>query len=293
MGMTWMYCGQLGFQRIIHACMVGGLLVFAFSAFSQGTNSSWRSTELRRFKAPEAAQGVAVDDEFFYAIANREIGKYRKDDGTRVAGWKGREEGPFVHLNAGVVRDGRLYAAHSNYPHVPMVSSIEMWDVQTLTHVGSQKLGETDGSLTWLDYRKGRWHAGFAHYAKGGGIPGRGPEHTKVVQYEQHWKVAAEWTFPKELVKLFTPNSCSCAGYGPDGFLYATGHDAKELYVLEMPQSGSVLRWVGTVPVKFEGQGFAWDPANPDILYGISRGKREVVVVRVVRGVRDKEAAGS
>ena len=44
---------------------------------------NWRHEELRRFKAAEANQGVAVDAEFFYAIDNHAIGKYRKDTGAR------------------------------------------------------------------------------------------------------------------------------------------------------------------------------------------------------------------
>jgi hypothetical protein len=43
---------------------------------------------LKRFKADEAHQGVAVDAEHFYAITNAAIGKYRKDTGERVGGWK-------------------------------------------------------------------------------------------------------------------------------------------------------------------------------------------------------------
>ena len=39
---------------------------------------NWRHEELRRFKAAEANQGVAV-----YAIDNHALGKYRKDTGAR------------------------------------------------------------------------------------------------------------------------------------------------------------------------------------------------------------------
>lgn len=261
---------------------MGALLFIATSLLAQETNSAWRSKELAHFKAPEAKQGVAVDKDCFYAIGNREIAKYRKQDGSKVAQWKDSEGGRFIHLNAGVVKDGKLYAAHSNFPGIPMVSSVEVWDVKGLKHVDSHPLGETDGSLTWVNYHAGAWYAGFAHYGKKGGMPGRGPERTRVVQLDPHWHIVKEWTFPKELTDRFAPNSCSCAGFGPGGFLYATGHDAQELYVLRLPQSGAVLLWTATVPVGFEGQGFAWDPADEGLLYGISRKTREVVATRIV-----------
>jgi hypothetical protein len=143
-------------------------------------------------------------------------------------------------------------------------------------------LGETDGSLTWVDSLEGKWYGGFAHYAKKGGMPGRGPERTKVAQFDGQWRLLKEWTFPKKLVERFAPNSCSCGGFGPKGFLYATGHDARELYVLQIPQAGSVLEWIATVPVSFEGQGFAWDPANEGIIYGICRKTQEVVAIRIL-----------
>ncbi len=42
---------------------------------------------LRSYAAPEADQGVAVDRDFFYAIDNRLIVKYRRDTGAAVARW--------------------------------------------------------------------------------------------------------------------------------------------------------------------------------------------------------------
>jgi len=261
---------------------IGAILLVAASLIAQETNAAWRSKQLTRFKAPEANQGVAVDEEFFYAIGNREIAKYRKKNGLKAAHWRDREDGRFIHLNAGVVKDGKLYAAHSNFPKIPMVSSVEVWDVKGLKHIDSHSLGETDGSLAWVDYHEGAWYAGFAHYAKGGGMSGRGPERTKVVRLDRRWRIVKEWTFPKELTDRFTPNSCSCAGFGPGGFLYATGHDAKELYVLEIPESRAVLLWTATVPVGFGGQGFAWDLTDAGIIYGISRKTREVLALRIL-----------
>jgi hypothetical protein len=87
---------------------------------------------LARFHAPEARQGVAVDERFYYVIGNRVIGKYDRKSHQRLAVWEGPEGGPIEHLNSGVVVDGRLYCAHSNYPGIPMTSSVEIWDTETL-----------------------------------------------------------------------------------------------------------------------------------------------------------------
>ena len=66
------------------------------------------------FDAAEARQGVAVDRNYFYAINNREIGKYDKKTGELVDRWQGPKNGPIIHLDSGMVGNGKLYAAHSN-----------------------------------------------------------------------------------------------------------------------------------------------------------------------------------
>ena len=115
----------------------------------------WRYEETGRIKAPEARQGVAADAEFLYPIGNHYVGKYRKDTGEQVAHWECPEDEPLRHVNAGIVFNGELYGAHSNYPDVPHRSSVEVWDTATLTHKRSISLGETDGSLTWVVRRNG------------------------------------------------------------------------------------------------------------------------------------------
>jgi hypothetical protein len=40
-----------------------------------------------------------------------------------------------------------------------------------------------------------------------------------------------------------------------------------------------ILRAIYTLPIT--GQGFAWDPSQPGVLFGIDRPKRQVVVIRV------------
>ena len=73
-----------------------------------------KTVAVSRMVAEEARQAVAVDRDHFYAIDNAAIGKYTRETGRRVAQWRASEEAPLVHLNSGVVRDGRLYSGHSN-----------------------------------------------------------------------------------------------------------------------------------------------------------------------------------
>lgn len=245
----------------------------------------WRFEEVRRFTAPEARQGVAVDDGFFYAITNRAIAKYRKDTGSRVASWESPDGGPIIHLNAGIVRDGRLLGVHSNYPGVPMLSSLEIFDPTTLKHVGTHSFGRVDGSFTWLDRRNARWIACFVHYGDKGAEPNRDSTWTQILEFDDEWRRTAGWALPPDLIERFGGRGFSASGgaFGPGGFLYVTGHDNPEMYVLDFPEAGSVMRWIATFPIPAEGQAFSFDPRQPDLLYTVLRRTSEVIVGRVHR----------
>lgn len=243
----------------------------------------WNYEELRRHKAPEAGQGVAVDREFFYAINNHTIGKYRKATGERVAQWEGGAGGEIIHLNAGFIRDGRLYGIHSNYPGVPMLSSLELFDAATLRHVGTHSFGRMDGSFTWLDRHEKRWIACFVHYGNRGAEPNRDATWTQILAFDDEWRRTGGWALPPGLIERFGGRgySASGGGFGPGGHLYLTGHDNTELYVVTFPAAGSVLRWIATIPFPSEGQAFCWDPHDPGVLYSIVKKTREVIVGRV------------
>lgn len=243
-----------------------------------GKKGEWTHTELKRFKAEEAHQGVAVDAEHFYAITNAAIGKYRKDNGERVGGWKDAVGGHIKHLNAGLILDGKLWCAHSNYPEMPMKSSVEVFDSRTMQHLESIDLTNVGGSLTWVDRRDGWWYACFAQYAKTGD-----PARTRVVRFDLKWKPAAEIRFPAGMVAKFGRNSSSGGSFGPDRHLFITGHDAQELYVLDLPVEGDAWTWQSAIPISAHGQAFAWDRSAPSLLYSIDRKTKEVIVSTVFR----------
>lgn len=235
-------------------------------------------TVVRRYPAPEAKQGVAVDQRFFYPIDDAAIGKYEKKTGRRVGGWKGEDGGRITHLDSGVVVGGRLYCAHSNYPKTPMVSSVEIFDTAGMTHLESVPLPHL-GSATWLDRAHGSWWVTFAHYAAVGSEPGRTPADTTLVEFNDRWQPRRTWSFPRAVVERWGAMSSS-GGVWIDRLLYTTGHDARELYVLELPASGSVLALRQMVPFESRGQGIALDRAAR-VLYSIQRTSREVLVSRL------------
>jgi hypothetical protein len=236
---------------------------------------------VRRMPALEARQGVAVDARYVYAIDNSVIGKYDKKTGAKVAEWKG-DPGRFPHLNSCAVLGRELVCASSNYPAVPMASSVEIFDPVRMVHLRSVSLGPQVGSLTWLDRKDGAWWATFANYGDRGGEPGRDTRWTTLVKFDDQWRRMESWLFPPAVIARMTPRSSSGGAWGEDGLLYATGHDEPELYVLRLPEGGATLEHVATIAIQAEGQAIAFDRSDRRMLYGISRTKREVLAMRLI-----------
>ena len=110
---------------------------------------------------------------------------------------------------------------------------------------------------------------------------GKGTEWTTLVKFDGQWKELQTWFFPKEVVERMSPMSNSGGSWGPDGYLYCTGHDRSEVYVMKIPDRGSVLELVETVSLPILGQGIAWDRSHPGFIYGICRKDNQVVVSRL------------
>ncbi len=245
--------------------------------------SSLYAQTLRAYPAPDAFQAVAVDATHFYAVNNFSIGRHDKDSGELQGSWDGvsAKSGPIIHLDSAMVYEGLLYAAHSNFPQWPMASSIEVWDVQSMQHLRSHAFVDPLGSMTWLDRYDGFWWGGFGNYDRI--IPPRlqaygETANTVVVKMDDEFNILEQWRLPEELLPRLRPMSNSGGSWGSDGYLYLTGHDHPEIYVMTIPESGAVLRWETTVMVEgFDGQGIAWDRDElSPILWGISRADAEV-----------------
>ena len=237
--------------------------------------------ELRRWRPRGANQGVAVDAHHFYGIGNYVVGKYDKTTGARVAEWVGLRGGATIHLNGGLIQDGQLVLAHSNFPQLPMASSLEYFDPVTVQPVKTVSLGIRHGSLTWAEKKDGFWWACFAHYNDQGTAPGTDNRSTLFGKFDDQWNVLESWIFPAQVVTNWGKSSSSGGSWGDDGLLYTTGHDEKELYVLRLPKMGVALEYVTTIEVPFEGQSWAWDRSDKRVIYGIIRRTGEVVVARI------------
>jgi len=231
------------------------------------------------FNCPEANQGVAVDDDYFYGIGNRQIAKYTKE-GKFVASWKEEDTNLIRHFDGGIIVDGLLYCSHSNFPEVPMASSIEVFDPLDLTHVRTVSLGIEYGSCTWVVRGDDCWYACFAHYDKSD--PGAGGEMfhdnswSQIIQFDGQWRKLQAWIIPKEVLEICKPHSLS-GGLFVDGKFWCTGHDAQELFILEFPPYGMKLRWTGSIKIPIKGQGVALD--SDGFLWGIDRKTKSVIKV--------------
>lgn len=254
-----------------------------------GSEQQISSTTVRKVNSTDANQGVAVDSNYFYTIDDHSITKHNKSTGDPIQQWYGELGGSITHLDGGTVINGTLYCPHSNYPGIPITSSIEMWNVTTMEHIGSHSFGIYRGSMTWLDQdSNGTWYGTFANYdrvQKGQMQPYGLTMNTQLVQMDEDFNVVRSWIYPQELFATFSPMSNSGGSFGPDGWLYITGHDASAAYIMKIPSAGSVAIWVATVSLPdIAGQGIAWDrsvPASNASLYGISRESLQVVEMKV------------
>ena len=241
------------------------------------------ATEIGRWYVPEANQAVAVDAEHFYGIGNFALTKHRKDTGERVLENIGLKGGPIIHYNAGWVDGHRLVLTHSNFPQLPMASSLETVDTRTLQPVATQSFGIRLGSLTWAVRHNGYWWACFANYNDAGTTPGFDQRWTYFAQFDDDWQMLQSWTFPPQVVATWGRSSSSGGDCGDDGLLYVTGHDAAEVYVLRLPERGVTLNYVTTIDVPFEGQAWAWDRsvAPRRVIYGISRRLKDIIAAEI------------
>lgn len=235
---------------------------------------------IEHWPAAEARQGVAVDERYFYAINNNAIGKYDKRTGRRVGYWQG-DRAVYPHINSCTVGEGRLICAASNFPDVPMASAVEIFDAATLTHVRSIALPPYPGSLTWIERHDGSWFALFANYDGRGGAPGRDHRWTVLMRLDDAFRPIESWHFPAAILADFAPMSCSGGSWNADGLLYVTGHTRPVIYALQIPEAGTVLKQVATIPLPTTGQAFDWDPRDTRVIWIIDRNRHEVFESRV------------
>lgn len=243
---------------------------------------------VKQFDAYDAYQAVAVGADSFYAISNVRVTQHDKNTGRAMqqSGENSQSSDSLIHLDSGMVLEGRLYSAHSNYPGWPMTSSIEVWDVATMQHIESHSFGVMLGSFTWLDRYNGSWWGAFANYdivQRGMTEPYGETRNTVMVQFDDDFQVLRSWSLPAEILRRMSPMSNSGGSWGSDGYLYLSGHDDPEIYVMALPEAGPELDWLATVRLPgLNGQGIAWDRSiDGNILWAILRSTRQVLKIEM------------
>jgi hypothetical protein len=257
------------------------LLALLICLVASQAGMSQKFIEKLRFEASEARQGVAVDKEHIYIINNHKIVKRSKKDFSTIESWDGGEDGVIQHLNSGIVINGKLYCANSNYPEIPMASSIEIFDVETLEHVDNISFGIFLGSCTWLDYRDGFWWVMFAHYGNKAQQVNRDVSWSTLVKMDNEFRQLESWIFPSDLIDEIKPYSLSGGVAVGNKQFFCTGHHNYEIYVLDIPEMGFTLKWTNTILSPFRGQGIAVDQDSPNLFYGINRDSKEVIIAEL------------
>lgn len=258
---------DLGVERIYTDFPAALLAVKAErDALGKPPSAAW--VESASLPAPEANQAAAADDRFVYAINSAQIAKYDRASGRRLAVSTGEAK----HLNSGFLWRGRLYCAHSNFPHVPEISEIKALDLATMELATFKAFGNFGGSLTWVVRQGDSWWCNFARYGEHNG-------ETFLVKFDDQWRELGRWTYPPELIAKLGRFSLSGGLWQADSLL-ATDHDHRALYRLRLPQQGRVMEFVETLASPFPGQGIAADPLTGGLL-GIDRAKRRVVFAKL------------
>ena len=240
------------------------------------------AVETARFPAPEARQGVTAGSRFVYAIDNNTIAKYDPATGKRAARWKGNPR-RFKHLNSCTLVERTLVCAGSNYPDLPMASSVETltpdasaprhaqpWRGARVSTLGRLARGKLVGLLRQLR-RQGR-RAG----------PRPPPDDDRALF--TGLRRAAGVAVSQEVLRRMAPRSSSGGAWNADGLLYVTGHDAAEMYAERSARAGSwcpALELVAIVPTVTAGQAIDWDPEQPRTLWSIDRKASQIVASRI------------
>ena len=260
---------------LIYVILIINIFFIPFLSLSQ--TEAFKNKVIKKIPT-EANQGVAVDNEFYYAISNTKISKHYKTSGELVASWQANVEDSrfkhFKHMNSGTVINGKLYVAHSRYNIDPNDNTLEVFLIngKMMEHEKTIRMPRKHGSLTWADkHPDGSWWICYAVYGEGIN------QNTKLVKYQyknEEFVEEKSWFFPKEVVENWGDMSCSGGSWGPDGKLYTTGHDHKKAFVLELDHSDK-LKYIRTENnMGFFGQAIAWDRfTDKSILWGIEKRK--------------------
>ncbi len=229
--------------------------------------SNYRVT--KSYAAVEAFQAATTDGKYLYAITSSKIAKYDRKTGFRL----GVSSGEAQHLNSGIYRNGKVLAAHSNYPRVPEQSQVMQLDPQSMRLTIAHDFGDYGGSLTWVVRQDTHWLCNFARY-------GDDNHQTFLVRFDDEWTEVKRWKYPAEVIEKWGRFSTS-GGIFRDGKLWITDHDHPRVDILKIPPMDDTLVYETSITVPFSGQGFAIDPVGGGLI-GINRAKGQLIVAAPV-----------
>ena len=260
--------------------------IFANDAPPSGNRSAFQArigwTTSSRLLTPHATQAAAADTKYLYAISSTTVAQFDRHTGRLV----NTATSPTTkHLNSGFLEDGKLYCAHSNYPHTPHESDIRVFTPGGDSLEVYHTFPSPPGSLVWCVKRNGIWWFCFAHYGTDNHL-------TCLVEYAAGGlqRERRRLFFPTEVVADFDSMSASGGLWDGDSLL-ASHHHFPVLYRLTLPgpaEPPERLQLAEVLRCPFPGQGFAIDlqftaAGQRPHLVGIDRPGRAVVLAEPLK----------
>ena len=215
----------------------------------------------RVYKVKEVKKGVAIDDRYFYTISDSHIEKYGRKTGKKILSKKL----PFKHLNGGTFVNGDLVVIN-NPPRNPEHNAIVWIDPKTLGLIDIMPLPQVKGSLTWIDWAWDKWWLCDAH-----------GKNTAIYCFNDDWTLEGYWKLPKEVIKNTKPRSLSGGAWFGE-YLCVSGHDKPELYILELAYDKLQATLLKTIPICFDGNGFAFERGKDNTYAWGARGDHHTIV---------------
>ncbi len=240
-------------------------LLLASGTTKLDRQAGWTTDRL--LASPFATQAAVADRAYVYAISNTVVAQYDRRTGRLVAQGSAADA---KHLNSGFLYEGRIYAAHSNYPAEPHESDIRVFDPATGSLSLFHRFEDPPGSLVWCIRKGGNWWCCFAQY-------GPANDRTVLIEYADGGfeRELRRFTFPSEVVADWDGMSGS-GGIWDGDILLVSHHHFPVLYRLAVPETGNELVLDAAHFCPFPGQGFAADPLTGGLV-GIDRFNRRLV----------------
>jgi hypothetical protein len=222
----------------------------------------------------EARQGITVDDLYFYAISDRHVGKYERKSGKKVLSRKYDDN--IKHLNGGFIDGDNLVCTHNpkginsivtiNKHNLEIINRYDLTNTKLTNNINSTFIDGTNSYLTWISRYNSKTYGVIAFYKEH-------VDNTIFCEFDEKFNIINSWKFPKKVLSRLKPWSVS-GGFVKNGYIYASGHDKGEIYILHIKDDKNILELLEIIDVKSSGQGVSYHNNN---LFVIHRKKKQVI----------------